>query len=145
VTGGQVNRIVAFSETDFFAMMNGATATTTNPITGAKTTITSYYVLRLDELHWVVTPGMGLPQTPLFGLEAVAEPNTRVPHALVASTDDRVYISRDDGITWQQASLGLPRNPHCADLRFVSTRSSASLYLSTFGRSVYVVRLRGGQ
>lgn len=145
VTGGQVNRIVAFSETDFFAMMNGATATTTNPITGKKTTITSYYVLRLDELHWVVTSGMGLPQTPLFGLETVAEPGTRVPHALVASTDDRVYISRDDGITWQQASMGLPRNPHCADLRFVSARGGASLYLSTFGRSVYVVRLRGGQ
>jgi len=47
---------------------------------------------------------------------AVGEPNTRVPHALLVSTDDRVYLSREDGAMWQQASMGLPRNPHCADL-----------------------------
>jgi hypothetical protein len=64
---------------------------------------------------------------------------------VLVSTDDRVYISREDGATWRQASLGLPRNPHCADLRFASSYSGAWLYLSTFGRSVYVVRLRGGQ
>jgi hypothetical protein len=144
VTGGQIDRIAAFSESEIFATMNGATATMVSPITGKTTTITSYYILRLDGLHWVVTPGFGLPQEGLYGLEAVAEPNTRLPHALLVTTDDRVYISRDDGASWQQASLGLPRNPHCADIRFVSAPGAAAVYLSTFGRSVYVVSLRGG-
>jgi len=144
VKPGEVDRIVCFSETDFFATMNAATATTTNPLTGATTTVmTSYYVLHQSGLQWLVTPGAFLPQTGLYGLEAVAEPNTRAPHALVVTTDDRVYISRDDGATWQRASAGLPRNPHCRDVRVCSTHGGAWLYLSTYGRSVYVVRLRG--
>ena len=62
--------------------------------------------------------------------------------ALVVSTDDKVYISRDDGQNWQPAALGLPRRPHCGDLRFVrDEEGGANLYLGTYGRSVWVAEL----
>lgn len=38
--------------------------------------------------------------------------------------------------------MGLPRNPHRADLRFESTRQGAALFLRTFGRSAYQVKPR---
>ncbi|HEX8068822.1 MAG TPA: hypothetical protein VF546_02645 [Pyrinomonadaceae bacterium] len=146
VKGGDINRIVLFSESEAYALMNAAQATykSVDPVTGAvkDKTITSYYVLRLDGLKWVVTGGAGLPNERLYGLEAVALPQSRVPHALFANTDDRVYVSRDAGANWQQAAQGLPRNPHCADLRFVSSEQGAALYLSTYGRSVWVAKLR---
>ena len=145
VTGGYINRIVAFSESDAFALMNGATASyvTFSPKKGIVTTkVSSFVVLKLDVLKWIVTPGFGLMNERMLGLEAVALPQSRVPRALFVSTDDRVYISRDDGATWQRASLGLPRFPHCADLRFVSFATEAHLYLSTFGRSVWMAKLR---
>lgn len=144
VKGGYINRIVAFSESDVFAVMNGATAEyeVFNIILGKiKKKVTSYYVLRLDGLKWVVTPGVGLMNERMLGLEAVTLPQSRVPHALFVSTDERVYISRDDGDTWQPASQGLPRFPHCTDLRFVSFKTEAYLYLGTYGRSVWAAKL----
>ena len=142
---GGIYRVVAMSATEAYVMMSGASATWKSPL-GATTTVTAAYVLQLDALQWVVTAGAGLPNEPLFGLEVVAEPETRVPHALFVSTDDRVYVSRDKGSSWQQASQGLPRNPHCADLRFgsmsVIQNPGAWVCLSTFGRSVYLARVR---
>lgn len=135
VKGGQVNRIVDFPKIGVFATMNGATANYPD-------TVTSYYVLRLEDRQWVVTLGSGLPQQDLYGFEVVQEPQSRVPNGLFVTTDDRVYISRDEGSTWKQASSYLPRNPHCSDLRWVSTNNGAWLYLSTYGRSVYCVKLR---
>jgi hypothetical protein len=102
------------------------------------------YVVRLDGLKWTPTPGTGLPGTALYALEAVVVPGTNLPRALFVATDDRVYVSRNDGVTWQQASQGLPRNPHCSDLRFVPAgRGIGNLYLSTYGRSVWVAQLSG--
>lgn len=141
-----ITRIVFFRESEVFAILNGATATINkiNPVTGAKvtTTLTSYYVIKLDGLKWVVTPGIGLTNQPMYALEAIALPNSEVERALMVATDDHVYISRDDGATWQPAGLGLPRNPHCSDLRFVSIDNEAWLYLATYGRSVWVAKLR---
>jgi hypothetical protein len=100
--------------------------------------------MRLDGLKWVPTPGTGLSGEALYALEAVAVPGSRMPRALVVATDDRVFISRDDGGSWQQASQGLPRNPHCSDLRFAPVGTDAgNLYLSTYGRSVWVAETIG--
>jgi hypothetical protein len=140
VRAGGINRIAALSETTVFATMNGATAKTSNVVTGMPSTVTSYYVLRLDVLRWVVTPGTSLPQAALYGLEVFTALRLEAPFGVVVTTDDRAYVSRNEGASWRQASSGLPRNPHCADLRAIATRTGTSLYLSTYGRSVYVAR-----
>ena len=145
--GGSFFRIVAFSESEVFATLVGATEKVLSPVpkvlASPKALVTQSYVMRLEGLKFVPTPGVGLPNEPMFGLEAVAIPNSRVPRALFVSTDDRVYISRDDGGSWQRASQGLPRRPHCADIRVaVGPREEANLFLSTYGRSVWVARLR---
>jgi hypothetical protein len=146
ITMAAITRIVFLSETEVFAILNGVTATSTmiDPVTGAKVTkpVTSIYVIKLDGLKWVVTPGFGLANRPLYALEAIALPNSEVPRALIAATDEHVYITRDDGANWQPAGSGLPRTPHCADLRFVSIQNEAWIYLSTYGRSLWVARLR---
>src|SRR5262249_26216797 len=55
---------------------------------------------------------------------------------LFASTDDKVFVSRDEGDTWKFATKGLPRLPHCTELRAVAhDNGQRFLYLSTFGRS----------
>jgi hypothetical protein len=57
---------------------------------------------------------------------------------LYAATDKRVFISSDNGDTWQDASQGLPARPHCSDLRYIVTKDGTSaLYLSTWGRSLW--------
>ncbi|MCX5545579.1 hypothetical protein M3A49_40210 [Paraburkholderia sp. CNPSo 3076] len=132
MTGGSVIRIVAFSDAVLFAILDGASAKL-NPA------VTANYILQLDSANarWVPTPGAGLPNEPLFGLETVEVPRSRVPHALFVCTDDQVYISRDDGQTWQGASLNLPSRPHCGDLRFCVGPNGGVLYLGTFGRSMW--------
>lgn len=146
---GSINRIVHFSEVDAFAIMNGATETIKvfNPYNGNKSVvITSSYILRLVEngSKWIVTPGYGLPNEFMYGLESVQLPNSRFPRALFVTTDSNVYISREDSTTWQPASQNLPVTPHCGDVRFVSFAGSpeAWLYLGTFGRSVWGAKLR---
>jgi hypothetical protein len=125
--------------------LNGASATITS-ISGFKKTVKANYVLRLDGKQWVPTLGTGLPGDLICGLEAVRVPSAQLPRALFVATDDRVYISRDDGENWQGASGGLPRRPHCADLRFVADDGGGeNLYLSTYGRSIWVAQLRQGQ
>ena len=63
---------------------------------------------------------------------------TRHPKPLFVSTDGAIYRSDDNGQTWQNQSSGLPKRPHCGDLRFVLTpKNERYLYLSTYGRSVW--------
>ena len=74
-----------------------------------------------------------------FGLEVIP---SRAGSALFAATDDKVYVSRDKGLSlgnsWMVASHGLPRRPHCGDLRYVAQPSGRRfLYLSTYGCSVW--------
>jgi hypothetical protein len=139
VQGGQITRIAALPKPLAFAVMNGATATSG---AGVALTLTTYYILRLDNSQWNVTQGLGLPNEPFFGLEVVSEPQIELPRGVFVSTDDRVFVSRNDGYTWQRAALGLPRNPHCGDLRWVSTNRGSWLYLATYGRSVHWVQFR---
>jgi hypothetical protein len=121
-------------DTALFAILDGASAKL-NPVM----TVAANYILQLDSANarWVPTLCAGLPNEPYFGLEAVEVPGSHVPHALFVCADDRVYISRDDGKTWRGASLGLPRRPHCGDLRFGIEPNGGVLYLGTFGRSMW--------
>jgi hypothetical protein len=109
-----------------------------------RVTVTANYVLQLDaqQLQWAPTNGVGLPNEPYYGLEGVEVPQSRVPHALFVCTDDRVFISRDDGATWQSASQGLPRRTHCGDLRFAANTQGGALYLGTFGRSIWRAEIK---
>jgi hypothetical protein len=92
------------------------------------------FILRLNGFRWDAVGG-----GTFFALEMDRTTN---PPTLFAATDSRVYVSRDGGVTWQSASIGLPRRSHCADLRFVAqTDGRRYLYLSTYGRSVWRARL----
>lgn len=145
--GGTFTRIFGFAEDDLFAILNGASETPIAQsgvpvaITPATLIVTSY-VMRLEGKEWRPTQGIGLPGSYMWGADAVAAPRSRAARALVVSTDDKVYISRNDGANWQQASMGLPRRPHCGDLRFVrDEEGGANIYLGTYGRSVWVAEL----
>lgn len=140
--GGRFTRILAFGEGDLFAVLNGASERSLTPII-LLTPVVYSYVVRLNGGQWKPTQGTGLPGDYMWGGEAVAAPRSRAPRALVVATDDAVYISRDDGQTWQRASQGLPRRAHCGDLRFVADEEGgANLYLGTYGRSVWIAQLR---
>jgi len=68
-----------------------------------------------------------------FDIDRAAQPPT-----LFASTDTRVFVSRDQGDTWKIATKGLPRRAHCTELRAVAhDNGQRFLYLSTFGRSAW--------
>jgi hypothetical protein len=144
--GGAVLRIVGFSDTAMFALLIGAREAP-NSSGGVSVpfiaSLVPTYVLRLDGNVWNVTAGAGLPNEFTYGLVAVVAPQTRIPHGLLVSTDNEVYLSRDDGQNWQPAASGLPRRPHGGDLRFVLDRKGgANIYLGTFGRSVWNLKLR---
>lgn len=142
MAGGVVLRIVGFDAGSMFALLLGASEARDDGSPMIGTPAVQGYVLRLDGDTWSPTPGAGLPNEYIYGFVAVAAPNTRIPHGLLAATDDAVYITRDDGKTWQRASSGLPRRPHCGDLRFViDTLGEANIALGTFGRSMWLARL----
>jgi hypothetical protein len=96
------------------------------------------YVMRQSGLRWEALDG-GLPNSTFYAMDTDW---SILPKPLFVVTDDQVYVSRDDGDTWQGASQGLPRRVHGSDLRFVSAPDGTkSLYLSTFGRSLWRARL----
>jgi hypothetical protein len=83
--------------------------------------------------------GTGLPGTPIF---CMATDWTVQPKTLFAATDDRVYVSRNNGASWTEESSGLPRRPHCSDLAFVTHPDGTRwLHLSTYGWSTWVTRV----
>ncbi len=101
--------------------------------------------MRRDSGVWNSTPSVGLPNEYLYGFVAISALYTRIPRGLMASTDDAVYLSRDDGNIWSRASSGLPRRAHCGDLRYVERYpSSSTIYLGTFGWSVWIAELSTG-
>jgi hypothetical protein len=125
-SGGNPHRIVTLSESVAFAILNG-------------TNLNNNYVLRLDGLRWIPPISAGLPTDQFFyGIEGVFQEDRQL---IFVATDDRVYMSEDGGGNWVQASGGLPRRPHCADLRVAIDIEQSWLYLSTFGRSVWRTRL----
>ena len=62
---------------------------------------------------------------------------TTNPKAVYISTASGVKVSRDDGKTVTDEIEGLPANPLCADIQFVEDPDGTSVYLSTFGRSIW--------
>jgi hypothetical protein len=146
MAGGAVTRITGFSDETMFAVLINATEESLappGPFSPALLTpvLVQTYVLRFDGGGWSNTAGAGLPNEPIYGMVAVAAPQTRVEHGLLVSLDAAVYISRDDGQNWQRAALGLPRRPHCADLRVASANRKTTIYLSTYGRSLWTATL----
>lgn len=120
---GTFIRIVPYSNTRAFAIQNWDDHGT---------------VIALRGLVWAPA-GSGLPDSPFFALEGARNITN---DTLLAATDDRVFISYDEAKTWGRASKGLPRCPHCADLRFVKDhRGAQRIYLGTFGRSLWVANL----
>jgi hypothetical protein len=84
-----------------------------------------------------VAKGQGLPSGdgPFYGMDV---DRAASPPTLFVCTDSNVYSSRDQGDSWQLASTGLPRRPHCTALRAVAhANGQGFLYLSTFGRSAW--------
>ena len=139
MSGGAFTRIVGFNGASIFAALLGASEVKADGSPKLGTPAVQTYVMRLDGDIWSPTAGAGLPNELLYGLVAVVAPNTRVPRALLAATDDAVYISRENADTWQRASMGLPRRAHCGDLRFViDSMGSTAVYLGTFGRSLWI-------
>lgn len=117
---GWITRIVAYKQTACAVMYSGAGA----------------YVLRLDSLTWRILRGpLKLPFEPIHGLDINRMGATVT---LAAATESSVYVSPDFGDNWLQYTVGLPRSPHCSDLRFGAVEGRQFLFLSTFGRSAWM-------
>jgi hypothetical protein len=112
---GGIYRIVFVSTTLAFAIFDGGDAG---------------HILRFDGAAWSLRD-TGLPGSTLFGLSRDSYGRT------YTCTDDKVWVSLNDGESWADASMGLPRRSHCADIRFDFTQPNPQLYLSTFGHSVW--------
>jgi len=130
-TPGEVDRFVIVSDELAYALYN-------NPSAGLGR------VLQLNFFDWDplgsndnVAAGTGLP-TNEGVFYAMTIDRMAVPHTLFVATNPNVYVSRDDAQTWQLAVNGLPRMPHCADLRIDPGDGTARFVsLGTFGRSVW--------
>jgi hypothetical protein len=94
-------------------------------------------VLRWDGDTW--SPVVGdFPREFIYAMEADV---TTDPPTIYAATDAKVYSSNNWGASWGDVSGGLPRRPHCSDLRYFQDETGSYLYLSTFGRSLWVAQL----
>jgi hypothetical protein len=88
-----------------------------------------HQLLRFDGRQWTALPAA------YDWLMFVAERGTG---RLFAATDTDVFSSTDGGLSWIDASLGLPACPHCTDLRIGDDADGGrTLYLTTYGRSVW--------
>ena len=60
------------------------------------------------------------------------------PPTMFVATESRVYMSTDDGASWQITSTGLPAFAHLNNLSFVQeSNGNRWLHASTWGRSVF--------
>ena len=115
-----IHRIVIADEQRAFASFNAADGSD-----GA--------VLKWDGNVWKTVPG-GFPNEFIYAMEIDAVDGDPVVYV---ATDANVYASGDGGDSWQDVSTGLPKRPHCSDLRLVQDGDGTHLYLSTFGRSLW--------
>jgi hypothetical protein len=117
---GWISRIVTYRNDAFAVMYSG----------------TGSYVLRLNTFTWrILRGGFELPFEPIHGLDIN---RMGAPVSLAAATESSVYVSPDLGDNWLQYNVGLPRMPHCSDLRFGTLEGRQKLYVSTWGRSVWM-------
>jgi len=118
---GAITRIVSHFQRGAFAVMQS--------YPGA-------YVLQLDSFTWRILRGpLKLPFEPIHGLDIN---RLGADVTLATATESAVYVSPDLGKNWLQYNAGLPRSPHCSDLRFGVLEGRQVLYLSTWGRSVWM-------
>lgn len=144
--GGGITRIAGFSDDRMFAVLVNAVETrlpAPGPALPLLSPLIATYVLAFDGSGWAASPSIGLPNQPIFGMVAIAAPQTRVEHGLLVSLDDAVWISRDDAGIWSSASKGLPARPHGADLRFAASGAGrgGTIFLSSYGRSLWSARI----
>jgi hypothetical protein len=116
-TQAEVNQIILPSSRTGFATLN---------VPGQ-----GFILKSTDLVTWTALASFPAGLGKVYGLEADWR---RRPNEVYAATDDGVYVSRTAGKSWQKESAGLPAVPHSSDLR---TSRGPSLYLSTFGRSVW--------
>ena len=89
--------------------------------------------LKWDGNSWQAVPA-GFPNEFIYAMEIDVVDGDPVVYL---ATDASVYASGDEGKSWQDVSSGLPKRPHCSDLRLVQDGDGTHLYLSTFGRSLW--------
>jgi hypothetical protein len=66
----------------------------------------------------------------------------RVSGRLFAATERDVFASSDGGVSWSDASVGLPVAANCTDLRIGDDGDGGrSLYLTTYGRSAWRAKI----
>jgi hypothetical protein len=122
---GAIRRIVSAGEGGAFATMD---------------TSKGGHVLGLESVGFEILTGLAA-VGPFHGLD-ISRRATEV--TLAVATDDSVWGSSDGGISWNNLSKNLPRRPHCADIRFGEHDGRPALFLSTYGRSVWVAALNPG-
>ena len=94
------------------------------------------YVMSLTDGVWN-SVGNSLPHSLPFKAMAAAD-----LQSLFVATDTAMYDSHDAGITWSDASDGLPNVITANDLQVVTEpNGSTFLYLATYGRSLWRAQL----
>jgi hypothetical protein len=130
---GAVSRIVSDGDGRAFAVVDSETELDQ---TGHRDLIS--FLLQLVGDDW--KPLVSAPPLPAVTLYALDISRVRGDSTLAVASDTTVWLSPDLGRTWTERVNGLPRVPHCSDLRF--SDDGLTLYLSTFGRSVWMADLR---
>lgn len=99
-------------------------------------------VIRWDGVRWRPTAKLPIPPdmedpyvAELYGITADL---SRTPPVVFVISERHVWVTADRGTTWMGASQGLPRAIQCADIRWIKDSLGSRLYLSTYGRSVWV-------
>jgi hypothetical protein len=131
VNQAAIARIIMLNEKRGFAIYN------VTPRGSVSNSFGNGWILRTEDgQNWNSIGAGYLPNEIFYGIDTDGD------RTLFVSTDNRVFASFDNGDRWYEASSGLPRRSHCADLRYVFTNDGqGNIYLSTFGRSVWRARL----
>jgi hypothetical protein len=103
---------------------------------------TNPFTFNWDPLGSSENVGRGLNLDHTENFIALTVDRVASPPVLYACTDNRVFVSRDEGDTWMLATRDLPRRVHCTSFAIGAARPSGRhLYLSTYGRSVWQARI----
>jgi hypothetical protein len=128
---GAIRRVVSDGDGRAFAILDSAGTIVANSSHAS-------YLLQLDGDEWKLLAGA--PPLPAATLYALDINRSRGAATLAVASDTSVWLSPDFGRSWAEHNAGLPRVPHCSDLRF--SDDGLTLYLSTFGRSIWKADLR---
>jgi hypothetical protein len=100
-------------------------------------TVSNSVVIRFANGTWDLAPGVT--GAGVTGLDYEREVTGGV---LLACHDFGVQVSVDRGNSWVDANWGLPKRPHCKDIRIgLSGDGNAAVHLATYGWSTFIARL----